>query len=661
MKLRTITMNNFMPYKGKTRIEFPLGEFRNVMLVFGDNMRGKTSLLNALRWGFYERAIGRHSLPIPLHEIPNKDAALEDDWTVEVHIEFEADGHIYDLRRRAEKRALVAVPQRPEDLHVQVFLKKDGMPIQGDLVEAEINLVAPEQVSRFFLFDGELLQEYETLLIEGSEQGRQIKEAIEKVLGVPALIHGRDELATLLRAAQKNQQQDLQRVKGLEALAQSQAEMTTKEDSYSRDLDGLTEKLEAARNERIILDDAIEASQTVFSAKVRLDSLIERQTQIEGYLKQKKMDRLELLGQAWRDLIELKVSVRRDQLEVQRKQLMVQIKSQNSVEIKIDQMEKLLSTKVCPVCNQALSDERRSEIGSNLGHLQGHLQEARDVTSSLQVVSSQIEALNKIRGVNVRDRVAQIDKDLQGYEVELTKIDNEAEKLRVEMEGFDTAEIARKRALRDEKVKEETRLQQSINERRKDIEKVRNDLAVAQKAIDGLAQARSRRSTVKASLCSQLEAIFSQSIERLRDRLRQTVEARANEAFHKMTTQASYRGLEINQNYGLSIIDELGHKVTIRSAGAEQVVALSLIDGLNRTGRAAGPVVMDTPFGRLDLKHRDNILAYLPTVTSQFILLVHSGEIRPETDLGSLSPRIGASYRIKEVTPRHSTIERITQ
>lgn len=230
MKLRAITMNNFMPYKGKTRLEFPLDEFRNVMLVFGDNMRGKTSFLNALRWGFYERAIGRHSLPIPLHELPNKDAALEDDWTVEVHIEFEANGHVYDLRRRAEKRALVAVPQRPEDFHVQVFLKKDGMPIQGDLVEAEINLVAPEQVSRFFLFDGELLQEYETLLIEGSEQGRQIKEAIEKVLGVPALIYGRDELATLLRAAQKNQQQDLQRVKGLEGLAQSQAEMTTKED-----------------------------------------------------------------------------------------------------------------------------------------------------------------------------------------------------------------------------------------------------------------------------------------------------------------------------------------------------------------------------------------------------------------------------------------------
>jgi DNA sulfur modification protein DndD len=46
-------------------------------------------------------------------------------------------------------------------------------------------------------------------------------------------------------------------------------------------------------------------------------------------------------------------------------------------------------------------------------------------------------------------------------------------------------------------------------------------------------------------------------------------------------------------------------------------------------------------------------------VTSQFVLLVHSGEIRPETDLAVVKPRIGAVYRINEVTPRQSTIERI--
>ena len=97
--------------------------------------------------------------------------------------------------------------------------------------------------------------------------------------------------------------------------------------------------------------------------------------------------------------------------------------------------------------------------------------------------------------------------------------------------------------------------------------------------------------------------------------------------------------------------------MTVRSAGAEQIVALSLIDGLARAGRAAGPVVMDTPFGRLDRRHRANILSYLPSTSSQLILLVHEGEVRKEGDLDHIASRIGCVYEIKEVGPRHSSIE----
>ena len=74
----------------------------------------------------------------------------------------------------------------------------------------------------------------------------------------------------------------------------------------------------------------------------------------------------------------------------------------------------------------------------------------------------------------------------------------------------------------------------------------------------------------------------------------------------------------------------------------------------------SGPVVMDTPFGRLDPKHRDNVLAYLPKVTSQFVLLVHGAEIRPETDLAPIKERIGAVYSIREISETVSHIERTT-
>jgi DNA sulfur modification protein DndD len=334
------------------------------------------------------------------------------------------------------------------------------------------------------------------------------------------------------------------------------------------------------------------------------------------------------------------------------------MQDQTSLKTEMRQLKKLLDIKKCPTCTQDLDDGLRGNLGEKLGQLELEIGRQQDTTDQWQKISSEIEALDKIRGVRARDRLDQIERDIRGHEVELTRLENEAAALDDEIKGYDTAEIARKRVVRDGKKQEEGSLLKDVADRKRELDKVKGDLAVTQRTIEGLSQTRSQRSTIKAKVISDLESVFGESIERLRDRLRKTVETRSTEAFREMTTQKSYKGLEINSSYGLSIVDEHGEHVTVRSAGAEQVVALSLIDGLNRTGHSAGPVVMDTPLGRLDLKHRDNILTYLPTVTSQFVLLVHSGEIRRETDLVALAPRIGAIYDVREINSRHSVIER---
>ena len=649
-----------MPYKGEMELTFPQDEQRNIMIVFGDNMRGKTSILNAIRWAFYGEALGRHSRPIPLQEIVNKDAALADDWKVEVHVKFDANGHAYDLRRVAERRQMVATPSKPEDFTRSIHLTRDGSAVSGDQVEAEIGLIAPKQISRFFLFDGELLQEYETLLIEDSRQGQQIKEAIEQVLGVPALTNGRVDIQTILKQAQKRQTADLKQIAGLEKQAERQAELTGKIDAIDRDLEDLNARLKKVREERTALDDEVEAAQSVIGAKATLDAKLGEQKALIEDCDRKEAERLDLISGAWKDLIDAQLQIRRDQLESRRKELMDSIKKRSGLAQKVSDLQQLLDTRECPTCEQVLSDERRSQIGEALGKAETELQSIDDSSAALQDISGQLDALSKIRGINAKDRLRQADKDLQGYNVRLTQIENDIEKLRDEIAGYDTAEIARKRVLQSEKIREEGRLQGDIQDQNVQRKKLVDELAVSQKAIEGLTKDRTQRSTIKVSLCSDLERVFSQSIEQLRDKLRKRVEELANDAFKHMTTQKSYRGLEINDNYGLQIVDASGRHVAVRSAGAEQIVALSLIDGLNRTGRAAGPVIMDTPFGRLDLNHRDNILSYLPSVTSQFVLLVHSGEIRKETDLAVIAERVGAVYEIKEISSTQSILERAT-
>ena len=63
-----------------------------------------------------------------------------------------------------------------------------------------------------------------------------------------------------------------------------------------------------------------------------------------------------------------------------------------------------------------------------------------------------------------------------------------------------------------------------------------------------------------------------------------------------------------------------------RRPQAEQKVALALINGLNRTGKNPGPVIMDTP-GTPDKTHRRRIFTYMPTSCTQLVLFVHSGEL----------------------------------
>ncbi|MBN3815616.1 AAA family ATPase [Paraburkholderia sp. Se-20369] len=660
MKLLTLTLENFMPYKGVATIAFPQDSNRNVMVVFGDNMRGKTSLLNSVRWVFYGKALGRHLRQIPLHEMLNKEAASEGQWSMEVAIQFEAEGHNYELRRRATKKPLVAKPSRPEDFDVTVGLQKDGIPVAGYLIDEEINRFAPEQVSRFFLFDGELLQEYEALLIEGSEQGERIKDAIEQVLGVPTLVHGRDEVTTLLRSATRKQNQDLLHIEGLKGQAQRQASWQTKLESFEADAARLKNKLIETSQQRSTLQDELDGLDRVYTAKARIDFLTERQRDIYNEQKALADERLTRLRESWRDLLRPKLTLKQQFLLEAQSQITDQMNERSRLEVRATDLRTSLTTATCPTCGQPVRTEEREKAGRELGDIEVKLRAMSIDRDGLTQVSAQLAEISRLLRPGVGSRISDIDAQIRKLGVDLTKVENESERLREEIAGYDTAEISRKRALRDGLVREEGQLGRDITAAQKNIEEAKRELAIIAKALDGIPQARASRSTALVKVYTEIEKVFGASIERLRDELRRYVEARATESFKSLSTQKAYQGLEINDNYGLTILDDQGAKVTVRSAGAEQIVALSLIDGLARTGRSAGPVVMDTPFGRLDLKHRDNILRYLPTTTSQLVLLVHDGEIRRETDLLPIASRIGAAYEIKEVNARHSAIEKVT-
>ena len=65
---------------------------------------------------------------------------------------------------------------------------------------------------------------------------------------------------------------------------------------------------------------------------------------------------------------------------------------------------------------------------------------------------------------------------------------------------------------------------------------------------------------------------------------------------------------------------------------------------------------MDTPFGRLDTRHRENVLRFVPTLGTQVILLVQSGELDRERDLQFVEGVIGREYMLFRDGPTRSHI-----
>lgn len=658
MKLLELTMHNFMPYGGEHRVVFTADSSRNVSVIFGDNMRGKTSLLNAMRWCLYGQAFGRHLKALDLAQMVNLDAAGRGDHKLYVYLRFEANGREYDLRRTAELREMIVNPRNGGDFNVTISLRRDGHVVRSDEVEHELNQLFPEQVSRFFLFDGELLQEYEMLLTEGSEQGARIKGAIEQVLGVPSLLDGRKRLGGLLRQAQAVQARENKHISALRGLAEEQIKLQERLGVLADDLNDLESRHRTLGVEIEDLDEQLSATEAVERAKGQYDALATAHETLLKREEQIKIEKMECLRDAWRDLLQPRLEVRISELSSAQEGFGAELERIGALKARGSQLRRALDTDMCELCGQGIAAAKRDVIGAELGRVEGEIGETNADIERFSRASEELSRLTRLASTGALATMRRLEGELDRVSVDLTDIETKRDKLDEQVRGHDTAEIARMRTLRDMLQRNLGKLQHDLTLRRADIDSLtarQNELA---RVMSKNAEARSQRSNREVELYGALERVFAEGIDVLRDKLRQRVAEKASATFLRLTTEKTYRELTINENYGLSIVDRDGRIVSVRSAGAEQIVALSLIDGLNQTARKRGPIVMDTPLGRLDPRHRVAVLSEVPRMAEQVVLLVHEGEIDKKHGLDPLAACIGDVYEIVRLSSSQSRIEK---
>jgi DNA sulfur modification protein DndD len=238
-----MNLTDFGLYRGTQRFEF--APQPGVELVWGENGRGKTTFLNALRWALFGVVLGRGSSQIDPANVGNRDDA--DSSVVrpfKVVLNFTHEGHSYKLTRAYVQDGSQTA------FRITVSLVKDGDVLGPDDRDRELVTLLPEQIARFFLFDAELLQEYEQLLTPGSDAGEKLKESIERILGLPVLTQARDDVASHLATARNAQAKAAQKDKTTKELGNALQLASEEAENERKNVDELSDRVDELQKRR---------------------------------------------------------------------------------------------------------------------------------------------------------------------------------------------------------------------------------------------------------------------------------------------------------------------------------------------------------------------------------------------------------------------------
>lgn len=647
MLIKALHLEDFGPFKGRQSLSFSRED--GVTVIYGENMRGKTSLLNAVRFALFGKVIGRGTKPLALHKIGNWEQAAIGKYGFEVQLEFSNGAEHYKLTRSCRVRNTVRVPTEDADYAVTQYLEKNGHVMGPQQAEAELKGILPEQISRFFLFDGELLQEYEDLLSSDTDMGRRISDAIERILGVPVLTSAR---ATLTRAKERSELREATAAQGDQKTREfgiQLGELHAQRNVHNSDLIRLRSELEAMRSHKSTLEDLMKKKERFAALLEKRDALDRLLKEIDARRTQKQKDLQDAMSGAWCSLI----------AEPMKEALTGLRSSERSLQIDTMRADVLRDLQAdansdCPACLQKISAEARARIasGRQIDGAEQRLERSKSLTS----VQRKIGALEGFMSHARNDLLRVLWNAVEEASVDHSAKKGERDEIAKQLESVD------EEALRKTKADYESTIRQ-IDAFEKGIEKIllaldqnRVNSEGIQRRLDKLAGGNLGSERVRREIFSDLHKLFDEAVAVYREQLRKRVEADASSHFISLTTEDEYAGLRINESYGLTILHRDGTDIPVRSAGAEHVVALSLMGALQNNAPLRGPIIIDSPFGRLDGGHTKNIVRALPNMTKQVVLLVYEEELPPDLVRSELMGKLRGEWRLERKSARHTDL-----
>ena len=638
MILDKLSLHNFAIYKGEQEFDLnPLSKKKPIILIGAMNGSGKTTFLQSIDFLLY----GKNS-----NTFKSQNLSYEGYLEKNIHKDHKDEGASISLNFRKQTRG------KEENFKVVRMWKKNGEKIKenlfvyvndnlDDLITKDwdnfIEQILPAKVAQLFFFDGEKIEQLADL-----DQSKEVlRKAIDSLLGL--------EIVTRLNL-------------DLEEFAKKSA-VLSKDDKDLKIINELEDQFNLINNEikkleekKIKLeDDSTKIKFEISALDLELErsglSFFDKKKEIELALENKNKENDDLKNNL------LNIAALEGPLLLVKKEL--------------KEIEEKLLNNINQNNKDLFSEEKNNLIKDIKLFTEKDCKDSNfkeklfNFLVSKQIKSTFIEQdFSKINGLSLENLKEMQNKILPDLD---KKTNFNLSKLKENILDIEKLEIEFKKIPAEDKIKPIINKQESlkieviqilgaIKQINEQIEQKNSEKRPKEFQLKKLYQIQSDKKTVL--LDSERFVVFSEKTQIIMDQFKKRVlehhifklENFIKECFNFLIRKEEFLEkvkIDIN-DFALLLYDKKDRNIetSALSAGERQLLAVAILWALAKASNKLSPTIIDTPLGRLDSKHRLNLVKkYFPNASHQVILLSTDEEIN-KNYLNIMKESISKSYLI---------------
>ena len=643
MILNSLSLRDFGVFSGQHIIDLAprikYGRKRPIVLFGGLNGAGKTTTLTAVRLALYGRqSMGRSIALAAYHQQlqeyihkPRKSVVAPYSAAVELNFTYGKHGTIneYKIVRSWEEKGPKVIE------HLEIY--KDDELLEGlttEQLQSFLNELIPIGVADLFFFDGEKIAD-----LAEDNTNEALADAINRLLGLDIIDRLRADLGIYLREnTQTKLPQDIS--KELKQFEQSYQEHYAQYQAYTREKDDLSTELvsitiDIGNTQQRINDLGGAWAKSREAEELRSEQIIKEKNAANNEMKELFADAVPL-ALAQKSLAKL---LKQLQAEKENKAQQATRKELNK------HLQKLRSE-----LSKKLGKDNKATVDSAINiAFKPILADSNDTEILHDISDSEFERIQTLINVYLPQQLQQ-----------LKKLSQQVEELEEEL-SIAATNIARapEQSRLDDILAEFGELQTKKGSLEKQIDINRDNARRSlRNAMDSLRRLRDLDEKYSKSmshgqgieLAANSRAMLNDFAEQTKERKLATLEQEFIKSFSKLARKDDMDILAkiCPKSFNVSLTDKHGKSINKKklSAGEKQIYAIAMLEALGRTSGRNLPIIIDTPLGRLDSKHRTKLVQnYFPTASHQVLILSTDTEI-DEDFYSELSPEISHAFSV---------------